>query len=158
MRVKLTELLSFTPMQSDGYLLGIDVGSSSVKASLVEVQSGKTSASSQSPADEMGMLALQPGWAEQDPDTWWEHVVKSVRDSLKKSNVDPARVVAIGISYQMHGLVVIGRDFKPLRPAIIWCDSRAVKMGEQAFNSLGENFCLNHYLNSPGNFTAAKLK
>jgi xylulokinase len=145
-------------MQSDGYLLGIDVGSSSVKASLVEVRSGKAISASQSPAEEMEMIALQPGWAEQHPDTWWEHVVKSVRHCLEKSKIDPAGVMAIGISYQMHGLVIIGKDLKPLRPSIIWCDSRAVRMGEQAFNSLGENFCLNHYLNSPGNFTAAKLK
>ena len=104
------------------------------------------------------MLALQPGWAEQDPELWWEHAVKSVRAILGKSNIDPSRVLAIGIAYQMHGLVIVGKDLQPLRPAIIWCDSRAVPFGERAFKSLGENFCLNHYLNSPGNFTAAKLR
>ena len=145
-------------MGSAGYLLGIDVGSSSVKASLVEVRSGKTKQASQSPTEEMPMLSLQPGWAEQDPAMWWDHAVKSVRATLEKSQVDPAHILAIGISYQMHGLVIVGKDHQPLRPAIIWCDSRAVPFGEQAFSSLGENFCLNHYLNSPGNFTAAKLR
>ncbi|NOT73299.1 MAG: carbohydrate kinase [Cyclobacteriaceae bacterium] len=145
-------------MQSNGYLLGIDVGSSSVKASLVEVKTGKTFASAQSPAEEMPMLSLQPGWAEQDPEMWWEHVIKSVKAAFTKSEIDASHILAIGISYQMHGLVVVDKYLKPLRPSIIWCDSRAVGMGEKAFNSLGENFCLNHYLNSPGNFTAAKLK
>ncbi len=145
-------------MESAGYLLGIDLGSSSVKASLVEVRSGKTKQSTQSPTEEMPMLSLQPGWAEQDPEMWWEHAVKSVRATLDKSQVDPSQILAIGISYQMHGLVIVGKDHLPLRPAIIWCDSRAVPFGEQAFKSLGENFCLNHYLNSPGNFTAAKLR
>ncbi|CAN5492564.1 FGGY-family carbohydrate kinase [soil metagenome] len=145
-------------MKSEGYLLGIDIGSSSVKASLVEVSSGKTIVSAQSPSEEMPMLALHPGWAEQDPEMWWEHVVKSVRASIIKGAVNPSHVLAIGISYQMHGLVVVDKDLKPLRNSIIWCDSRAVAMGAQAFSSLGENFCLNHYLNSPGNFTAAKLR
>jgi len=144
-------------MQSEDYLLGIDVGSSSVKATLVEVGSGKTIASSQSPQDEMPMLSQQPGWAEQDPEMWWGHVVKSVRSCMDKSEIPASQILAIGISYQMHGLVVVGKDHRPLRPAIIWCDSRAVATGERAFKSLGENFCLNHYLNSPGNFTAAKL-
>jgi xylulokinase len=145
-------------MKSHGYLLGIDIGSSSVKASLVEIGSGKAVVSAQSPSEEMPMLALKPGWAEQEPEMWWEHAVKSVKAALQKLTVDSSSVLAIGISYQMHGLVVVGKDLKPLRPAIIWCDSRAVPMGEKAFNSLGENFCLNHYLNSPGNFTAAKLR
>ena len=151
-------LLSFCAMESSGYLLGIDLGSSSVKASLVDVRSGGTKQSSQSPSEEMPMISLQPGWAEQDPATWWEHTVKSVRAALEKSQVDPSQILAVGISYQMHGLVIVGKDHQPLRPAIIWCDSRAVPHGEQAFKSLGENFCLNHYLNSPGNFTAAKLR
>jgi len=145
-------------MKSEGYLLGIDIGSSSVKASLVEIKSGKTIISSHSPSEEMPILALQPGWAEQDPEMWWEHAVKSIRASVSKSEINPSHVLAIGISYQMHGLVVVDTYSKPLRPSIIWCDSRAVSMGEKAFNSLGENFCLNHYLNSPGNFTAAKLR
>ncbi len=145
-------------MQTEGYLLGVDIGSSSVKASLVDVATGKTKASAQSPAQELPMLAVQPGWAEQEPDLWWEHVIISVRAAVQKAGVSPSQVLGIGISYQMHGLVVIDKDHRPLRPSIIWCDSRAVKIGDGAFNSLGENFCLNHYLNSPGNFTASKLR
>ncbi len=142
----------------DGYLLGIDLGSSSVKATLVDVRSGVSLASSQSPAEEMSMVSVQPGWAEQDPLEWWRHVVTSVKACLVKSNVSHPGIKAIGISYQMHGLVLVGKDMELLRPSIIWCDSRAVSIGENAFDKLGKEFCLKHYLNSPGNFTASKLR
>jgi xylulokinase len=140
------------------YLLGLDIGSSSVKASLVDSATGKSVASATSPSEEMPMLAKHPGWAEQDPEMWWDHAVKSVKACLQKSGVNPGKVAAIGISYQMHGLVVVGKDHKPLRPAIIWCDSRAVEIGEKAFHNLKPEYCLSHFLNSPGNFTASKLK
>jgi xylulokinase len=140
------------------YLLGLDIGSSSVKAAVVEAESGKTLASAQSPAEEMAMQAPQPGWAEQDPMLWWEHVGKSIRKCLNQPGVNPKEIAAIGISYQMHGLVCVGKDGRPLRPSIIWCDSRAVSIGQDAFRKLGEKYCLEHLLNSPGNFTASKLK
>ena len=140
------------------FLLGLDIGSSSVKASLVDVESGKTVASAQSPSEEMAMLAPQAGWAEQDPELWWEHAVKSIKASLDKSGVNPVDIKAIGIAYQMHGLVAIDKEGKPVRPSIIWCDSRAVHIGDKAFNELGQEYCLSHFLNSPGNFTASKLR
>ena len=140
------------------YLLGYDLGSSSVKVSLVEVSSGQTLASAQSPSEEMPMTAVQPGWAEQDPEMWWEHAVKSTHACLKKSQIKGEQVVAIGISYQMHGLVCVDKDQKVIRPSIIWCDSRAVAIGEAASHKLGVSFCLQHFLNSPGNFTASKLR
>lgn len=140
------------------YLLGLDIGSSSVKAALVNVDSGRTVAVCQSPQEEMLISSLQPGWAEQEPETWWGHVKESIRMAIKQSGIDAKDICAIGISYQMHGLVCVDKDFKSVRPSIIWCDSRAASIGEQAFNSLGKNFCLKHYLNSPGNFTASKLK
>lgn len=139
-------------------LLGLDIGSSSVKASLVDAQTGKTIVSAQSPAEEMAMAAPQPGWAEQDPEMWWEHVVKSIKSCLAKSAVDAGAIQAIGIAYQMHGLVAIDKEGKPVRPSIIWCDSRAVAIGDKAFAALGEEYCLSHFLNSPGNFTASKLR
>jgi len=145
-------------MTGPGYLLGIDVGSSSVKASLVDSSTGTRISSAQSPAQEMSMLALRPGWAEQEPELWWSHVVQSIQACVKASRVESSRVKAIGISYQMHGLVIVGQDDKPLRPSIIWCDSRSVGIGEMAFEKLGHEFCLQHYLNSPGNFTASKLR
>ena len=138
-------------------LLGLDIGSSSVKASLVNVTTGETLATAQSPAEEMPMHAAAPGWAEQHPDMWWEHVVKSVRACLKKLN-EKTEVRAIGISYQMHGLVVVDKAGRPLRPSIIWCDSRAVDIGNKANAALGTEYCLKHFLNSPGNFTASKLR
>ena len=140
------------------YLLGLDIGSSSVKASVVDADTGQVIASAQSPSEEMPMLALKAGWAEQDPDMWWDHVIKSTRNSLSKSGIKPDQVTAIGISYQMHGLVVVGKDHQPLRQSIIWCDSRSVAIGQKASVTLGENYCLEHLLNSPGNFTASKLR
>ncbi len=140
-----------------GYLLGLDIGSSSVKASLVSIATGQTVASCQSPADEMQMIAIQPGWAEQDPNLWWDNVVKSTKACLQKSGVKPEAVLAIGVAYQMHGLVIVDRELTPLRHSIIWCDSRAVHIGEKAFSDLEKHYCLRHFLNSPGNFTASKL-
>jgi len=140
------------------FLLGLDIGSSSVKASLVEAETGKTVVSDQSPSEEMEMVATQAGWAEQDPDLWWEHAVKSIKSCLSKSGIDSSAIAAIGIAYQMHGLVAVDKNGKPVRHSIIWCDSRAVQIGEKAFKDLGSDFCLSHFLNSPGNFTASKLK
>jgi xylulokinase len=140
------------------YLLGYDIGSSSVKASLVEVETGRSAGSAQSPAEEMEMLAVKAGWAEQEPELWWEHLQKSTKTCLQKAGINSLDIVAIGISYQMHGLVCVDRNQKALRPSIIWCDSRAVEIGNEAFRKLGEKYCLERLLNSPGNFTASKLK
>jgi xylulokinase len=140
------------------YLLGYDLGSSSVKASLVDAATGQTVASAHSPSEEMPMQAVQPGWAEQDPELWWEHARKSTHACLQKTGINGAHIAAIGISYQMHGLVCVDKDQKVLRPSIIWCDSRAVEIGNNAFRQLGEKYCLERLLNTPGNFTASKLK
>ncbi|HQQ96407.1 MAG TPA: FGGY family carbohydrate kinase [Cyclobacteriaceae bacterium] len=143
---------------TDALLLGIDIGSSSVKASVVDAATGRRLAATQSPESEMAIDAPQAGWAEQDPALWWAHVVKSVRSCIAKAGADGNRVVAIGISYQMHGLVIVDEQGNPLRPSIIWCDSRAVEIGNNAWSTLGAEFCNEHYLNSPGNFTASKLR
>ena len=140
------------------YLLGFDVGSSSVKGALIDLEIDKTVATAFSPDVEMAIHSQQPGFAEQDPDDWWKELVNVVRRLRSLTGFRPEDVAAIGISYQMHGLVVVDRDGRPLRPSIIWCDSRAVGIGEKARLSLGDSFCLEHYLNSPGNFTASKLK
>lgn len=139
------------------YTLGVDVGSSSVKASLVSVETGKCVATTFFPKTEAKIIANQPGWAEQEPTEWWKNLCQSVNFIMNESGVKPADVKAIGISYQMHGLVCVDKDQNVLRPAIIWCDSRAVPYGEQAFSVLGKDLCLSHLLNSPGNFTASKL-
>ncbi len=140
------------------YLLGVDVGSSSVKASLVSAETGKSVASDFFPKSEARIMAAQQGWAEQEPQTWWDCLKEAVRSVMAQSGVTPDRVRAIGISYQMHGLVCVDRGQNVLRPSIIWCDSRAVGIGERAFEEIGEERCLGHMLNSPGNFTASKLK
>ena len=143
---------------ADGhYLLGLDIGSSSVKASLIDAENGLLVGSTTSPASEMPMQAPEPGWAEQNPEMWWDNVVASVQEIVTRYKIEPDEVAAIGISYQMHGLVCIDKDQQVLRPSIIWCDSRAVAIGNKAFETLGSDFCLSSLLNSPGNFTASKL-
>ena len=139
------------------YLLGYDIGSSSVKASLVNAETGKCVSSAFYPKTEALITAVQPGWAEQDPANWWENLKLSTQYIINESGVKPEEIAAIGISYQMHGLVCVDKDHNVLRPAIIWCDSRAVPYGQNAFQTLGEECCLSHLLNSPGNFTASKL-
>jgi len=138
-------------------LLGFDVGSSSVKVSLVDSKTGKTIASAFSPDKEAPIKAQKAGWAEQDPESWWQYAKEALQKAVKQSSQPLSSVKAIGISYQMHGLVCVDKNGRPLRDAIIWCDSRAVPYGEKAFNDLGAEKCLSHLLNSPGNFTAAKL-
>lgn len=139
------------------YLLGYDIGSSSVKASLVNAETGKCIASAFFPKTEAAIIAVHSGWAEQDPENWWENLKLSTQAILTESGIDAADIKVIGISYQMHGLVCVDKNQKVLRPAIIWCDSRAVPYGQKAFETLGEELCLSHLLNSPGNFTASKL-
>ena len=140
------------------YLLGYDIGSSSVKASLVNAQSGKCVASAFYPKTEAPIIAKKPGWAEQDPAMWMGNLRLATEDVLHQvKELDAKDIKAIGISYQMHGLVCVDRDMNVLRPSIIWCDSRAVPYGKGAFEALGKEYCLSHLLNSPGNFTAAKL-
>ena len=137
------------------YLLGYDVGSSSVKASLVDAESGKIAASAYYPKHENTIISLKAGWAEQDPESWWENLKLATADVI--AQLDRPSIAAIGISYQMHGLVCLDKNGNLLRHSIIWCDSRAVPYGEAAFKALGEDKCLGHLLNSPGNFTASKL-
>ena len=137
------------------YSLGVDVGSSSVKVSLMEIESGECVASATNPSSEMPIEAVQSGWAEQDPDMWWHYASEGIKQIAK--NYPLGEVRSIGITYQMHGLVVVDNQGKPLRKSIIWCDSRAVEIGAEAFKELGEEFCLEHLMNSPGNFTASKL-
>ena len=139
------------------YLLGYDIGSSSVKASLVDAQTGKCLSSAFYPKSEAAIMAVKPGWAEQDPSAWWENLKLATSSVLSGSGVDPKDIKAIGISYQMHGLVCVDKDLNVLRPSIIWCDSRAVPYGNKAFDEIGHERCLSHLLNSPGNFTASKL-
>ena len=140
------------------HLLGIDLGSSFIKASLLEAASGEVIASASEPATEMEISSPHPGWAEQDPLSWWKYLVLATRRVVKESGVQPASIETIGISYQMHGLVVVDRNLRVLRPSIIWCDSRAVDIGERAGRSLNASYVREHLLNSPGNFTASKLK
>lgn len=138
-------------------LLGIDVGSSSVKVALLDSASGKVVTSATSPSTEMAIESPRPGWAEQHPDLWWEHIGRAIGEIRASHPKELLATKAIGIAYQMHGLVLLDKDGKAVRPSIIWCDSRAVEIGNEAFSQLGQENCLNNLGNSPGNFTASKL-
>ena len=145
-------------MSNNGYLLGYDIGSSSIKASLIDSETGKLISSAVSPDTELKIFAPEPGWGEQDPEVWWEHVIKATAHIRSNTGNKLSDVKAIGISYQMHGLVLVDSNHKSLSPSIIWCDSRAVEIGNKAYHDIGPEYCLGHLLNSPGNFTASKLK
>ena len=138
-------------------LLGIDIGTSFIKVSVVDANTQKSVASAQYPETENPITSLQSGWAEQSPEMWWEHTVRAIKKLIATNKFDPNKIAAIGISYQMHGLVVVDKSQNVLRDAIIWCDSRAVEIGELAFNKIGAETCSSCLLNSPGNFTASKL-
>lgn len=138
-------------------LLGIDLGTSSIKVAVVDAAAQRTLVTAQYPDTEAVILVRQPGWAEQSPETWWEYVQQAIRKAHASGAYDPQDIAAIGIAYQMHGLVTVDKDRRVLRDSIIWCDSRAVPYGDKAFEAIGEEKSLSHLLNSPGNFTAAKL-
>jgi xylulokinase len=140
------------------YLIGFDIGSSSVKTALVDASTGKTMGIAQFPEQEMPIHAPQADWAEQHPEDWWAAVCAATRKLITQTGVSSTEIEAIGIAYQMHGLVCLDKHGTVLRPSIIWCDSRAVDIGNRAFEEMGQEFCLHHYLNTPGNFTASKLK
>lgn len=139
------------------YLLGYDLGTSSVKAAIVDASTGKCIATDFFPKTEAPIKSLKPGWAEQNPEDWMKYLKEATKNVIQISGINPQDIKAIGLSYQMHGLVAIDKDGKLLRDSIIWCDSRGVPFGEKAFDKLGKDYCLNHLLNSPGNFTATKL-
>ncbi len=139
-------------------LLGIDLGSSSVKVSVLDGITGEVIGQAQQPKEEMEIDSIQPDWAEQSPEMWYNYLSKAISEVLIMGGVDAKKIGAIGISYQMHGLVLVDKDQQVIRPSIIWCDSRAISIGDAAANALGEEWSLTHLLNSPGNFTASKLK
>ena len=139
------------------YFLGIDIGSSSVKVALMDDTTGETAAAAFAPQTEAPIDAPKNGWAEQNPDDWWTYLKTALRAAVYTANIPSEAVKAIGITYQMHGLVLVDKNLHVLRPSIIWCDSRAVPYGTRAFETLGKDYCLQHLLNYPGNFTAAKL-
>jgi xylulokinase len=138
-------------------LLGIDIGTSSVKVSVVDAATTQCIASAQYPETEAGIISLQTGWAEQSPEDWWQHTIQAIKNLNATGKYNPSGIKAIGIAYQMHGLVLIDKHQKVLRGSIIWCDSRAVEIGNNAFEKIGPEKCLSCLLNSPGNFTASKL-
>lgn len=136
-------------------LLGIDLGSSSIKLAIIDSETGKTIGTTQYPETEMEIIASKAGWAEQEPEKWWSYIKTGLAKLGVQHNLKSIK--AIGITYQMHGLVCVDKNKEVLRPSIIWCDSRAVEIGNKAFKEIGENVCLENLLNSPGNFTASKL-
>lgn len=146
-------------MSSGACLIGYDIGSSSVKATIINAQTGQVVGSATSPSNtELEIIASRSGWAEQHPDTWWKHLQDATSQLKASTSINFHDIAAVGISYQMHGLVMVDKDNSPIANSIIWCDSRAVGVGQRAFSALGEEQCLSHLLNPPGNFTASKLR
>ena len=139
------------------YLLGIDIGTSSIKVAVVDVDTQKCIAAMQYPEEETEIKSIKTGWAEQSPNDWWQNAQHAILKLNATGSFDPKSISAIGIAYQMHGLVVVDSEQNVLRDSIIWCDSRAVELGEAAFDKIGHEECLHSLLNSPGNFTASKL-
>ncbi|MCF8405730.1 MAG: carbohydrate kinase [Bacteroidales bacterium] len=137
--------------------LGIDIGSSSVKVSVLDGDSGNCLDGVSYPENELTIDAPRAGWAEQDPEMWWNATVNAIHLLLKGKKFKPSDLAGIGIAYQMHGLVAVDKKLQPVRPSIIWCDSRAVENGNELFNKAGKEKCITHLLNSPGNFTLSKL-
>jgi xylulokinase len=140
------------------YYIGYDIGSSSVKVALVEAATGKKIIVLNEPQNEMEIVSLHSDWAEQDPEIWWQHICVATKRAIRDANIEASKIKGVGISYQMHGMVIVDKNGNSLRNAIIWCDSRAVEIGNKAFEELGQEKCMSHLLNSPGNFTASKLK
>jgi xylulokinase len=140
------------------YYVGFDIGSSSVKVAIVNAETGEKVIALHEPSDEMSITALHKDWAEQDPEMWWQYICTATKRAINEASIDASKIKGVGISYQMHGLVVVGKEGNPLRKSIIWCDSRAIEIGNDAFDAIGHDQCAQHLLNSPGNFTASKLK
>ncbi len=140
------------------YYIGYDLGSSSVKAALIDAKTGNSIGVSQYPEQEMKIISLQSGWAEQDPELWWTNIAKVTKKLLSQTGISADKINGIGLAYQMHGLVLVDKNHTVLRPSIIWCDSRAVGIGNQTFIEIGKDKCISNLLNSPGNFTLSKLK
>jgi xylulokinase len=139
-------------------LIGYDIGSSSIKAAIFDAVQNKTVGVTSYPESEMDMISRRSGWAEQQPEIWWQDLIYATRKLLSETGVDGKEIRGIGLSYQMHGLVLVDKDKHVLRPSIIWCDSRGVEIGKKALDEMGEDFCFENLLNAPGNFTASKLK
>ena len=142
--------------KSNMYTLGFDIGTSSVKACVLNAETGQVAGLAQWPETEAPLISLQPGWAEQKPEDWWERVVKATQLAIKAAGNVGDQIAAVGIGYQMHGLVCVDEELQAQRPSIIWCDSRAVPYGQQMARQLGRDYCDHHLLGSPAGFTAAK--
>ncbi len=115
-------------------LMGIDLGTSSVKTVLMH-ESGSLMAIAQ---QEYSFDIPREGWAEQDPETWWKAAVDTIRSAMHTSGVQPEEIRGIGFSGQMHGLVMLDGSGKPVRKAIIWCDQRTKHQVDYINQTVGE--------------------
>jgi xylulokinase len=102
-------------------LLGIDTGTSGTRAVLLDA-AGRVASSAT--AEHAPISSLRPGWAEQDPHGWWNAACRAIPECLARAGVSPGEIDGIGLTGQMHGLVLLGSDSEVLRPSIIWCDQR----------------------------------
>lgn len=140
------------------YLLGFDIGSSSIKGALIDAESKKTIRVVSAPDREMPIDSPDRGFAEQDPEMWWKYVCRCSNMLMEHHPEAKNRIGAIGLTYQMHGLVLTDDEGKVLRSSVIWCDSRAVSTGRELEEKLDANAFLGSHYNVPGNFTFSKLR
>ncbi|HOD80027.1 MAG TPA: xylulokinase [Phycisphaerae bacterium] len=115
------------------YYLGIDIGTSGTKALVMDARAKVLATAT----GEHAISAPRPGWSEQDPANWWQATVRAVRQAIAKAGVDGRQVAGIGLSGQMHGLVILDRGGKVLRPSIIWNDQRTAREAAEIEAAVG---------------------
>lgn len=109
------------------YLMGIDIGTSSTKTAIFSENGELLSLASK----QYNFDAVKPGYAEQDPNVWWEAALSSMKEAIGGLKVNPKEILAIGLSGQMHGMVPLDKEGKVVRKAILHCDVRAKEAAEE---------------------------
>jgi xylulokinase len=136
------------------FLLGLDIGTSGVKALIMDEKAEKITTSTV----EYPLKTPKVNWAEQEPTDWWNGTVEAIKQVINKSSVDPKGIKGIGLSGQMHGLVALDKEYKVLRPAILWCDQRTGKQCQYITEKIGAERLID-LVSNPAltGFTAGKL-
>ncbi|MBM3212028.1 xylulokinase, partial [Candidatus Poribacteria bacterium] len=136
------------------YLIGIDVGTTGTKTILID-ENGTLIASS---LVEYPLYTPKPKWAEQDPEDWWRGTVESIKGVISQGKIDSQDICGLGLSGQMHGLVLIDKEYKVLRPAILWCDVRTTEQCQYITEKVGKGLLVKSTCNPAlEGFTAPKV-
>lgn len=136
------------------YLIGIDIGTSATKTVLFDENCQVI----QSASHEYPLYQPQNGWAEQEPMDWYQAVVMTIREVIFESGVDSDDIKGIGLSGQMHGLVMLDEKNEVIRPSIIWCDQRTAKECDEITKKVGAKRLIDITANPAlTGFTASKI-